>query len=225
MKLNKYIDHTKLGANVSKEQIDTLITEAKKYDFMSVCINPVWVNYAKEELIDNDVLVCTVIGFPLGTHTPVVKTQETLDAVLNGADEIDMVINIAALKEGHHDVILDEITGVVTAAGGRTVKVIIETCYLTNEEIVTACELSVEAGAHFVKTSTGFGTNGATIEHVKLMKETVGDKALVKASGGVRTTQAAKEMIAAGASRLGTSNGVDIVENKESNTNDTNTTY
>lgn len=224
MKLNKFIDHTKLGASVSKEEIDKLISEAKEYDFKSVCINPVWVNYAKEELIDEDVLVCTVIGFPLGAHTPIVKTQETLDAVINGADEIDMVINVSALKAGQDDVILDEITGVVTAAGGRTVKVIIETCYLTDAEIVKACELSVEAGAHFVKTSTGFGTAGATVEHVKLMKQTVGDKALVKASGGVRTTEAAKIMIEAGASRLGTSNGIDIMKNEENN-NDTNSTY
>ncbi|HKL95171.1 MAG TPA: deoxyribose-phosphate aldolase [Haploplasma sp.] len=224
MKLNKYIDHTKLGANVSLEQIDQLIKEAKQYDFKSVCVNPIWVKYAKEQLANSDVLVCTVIGFPHGTHTPLVKTQEALDAVINGADELDVVINVSALKQKQYDVILDELSGVVIASGDRTVKVIIETCYLTKEEIVKACELSLEAGAAFVKTSTGFGTGGATVEDVKLMKETVKDAALVKASGGVRTNSDALTMIEAGASRIGTSNGVDIVLNKE-NKNDTNTTY
>ncbi|HHT55961.1 MAG TPA: deoxyribose-phosphate aldolase [Acholeplasma sp.] len=224
MELNKYIDHTKLGANVSKTQIDQLIEEAKKYNFKSVCVNPIWVKYAKEQLKGTDVLVCTVIGFPHGTHTAIVKTQETLDAVINGADEIDMVINVSALKSGDYETILDEIRGVVVSAGDLVVKVIIETCYLTNEEIVKACELSVEAGAAFVKTSTGFGTAGATVEHVTLMKKTVKDEALVKASGGVRTYEDAIKMINAGASRIGTSNGVDIVLKKEKK-NDTNTTY
>lgn len=224
MELNKYIDHTKLGANVSKEQIDKLISEAKTYNFKSVCVNPIWVKYAKEQLKDTDVLVCTVIGFPHGTHTPIIKTQETLDAIINGADEIDMVINVSALKQGLDEIILDEIKGVVTAAAGKTVKVIIETCYLTKEEIVKACELAVESGAHFVKTSTGFGTGGATVEDVKLMKDTVRDNALVKASGGVRTYDDAIKMINAGAMRIGTSNGVDIISKKE-NKNDTNTTY
>ncbi|MDY0278582.1 MAG: deoxyribose-phosphate aldolase [Acholeplasma sp.] len=224
MLLNKYIDHTKLGANVSKEQIDKLISEAKQYDFKSVCINPIWVAYAKENLAGSDVLVCTVVGFPHGTHTSIIKTQETLDAVINGADEIDMVINVSALKAGKKDIILDEIEGVVIAAGERVVKVIIETCYLTKEEIVLACELAVEAGATFVKTSTGFGTGGAKVEDVELMKKTVGDRALVKASGGVRTYDDAMAMINAGAMRIGTSNGVDIVLKKEKK-DDTNTTY
>ena len=224
LELNKYIDHTKLGANVSKTQIDQLIEEAKKYNFKSICVNPIWVKYAKEQLKGTDVLVCTVIGFPHGTHTAIVKTQETLDAVINGADEIDMVINVSALKSGDYETILDEIRGVVVSAGDLVVKVIIETCYLTNEEIVKACELSVEAGAAFVKTSTGFGTAGATVEHVTLMKKTVKDEALVKASGGVRTYEDAIKMINAGASRIGTSNGVDIVLKKEKK-NDTNTTY
>jgi deoxyribose-phosphate aldolase len=224
MKLNKYIDHTKLGANVTKDQIDKLLSEAKTYDFKSVCVNPIWVSYAKDALKNTDVLVCTVVGFPHGTHTAIVKTQETLDAVINGADEIDMVINVHALKSGNYDLILDEIEGVVVAAGGRTVKVIIETCYLTKEEIVKASNLVVEAGAQFVKTSTGFGTGGANVEDVKLMKDTVKENALVKASGGVRTYEDAMKMIDAGASRIGTSNGVDIVMKKE-NKNDTNTTY
>ncbi|WP_162151076.1 deoxyribose-phosphate aldolase [Haploplasma modicum] len=224
MKLNKYIDHTKLGANVTKDQIDKLLSEAKTYDFKSVCVNPIWVSYAKDALKNTDVLVCTVVGFPHGTHTAIVKTQETLDAVINGADEIDMVINVHALKSGNYDLILDEIEGVVVAASGRTVKVIIETCYLTKEEIVKASNLVVEAGAQFVKTSTGFGTGGANVEDVKLMKDTVKENALVKASGGVRTYEDAMKMIDAGASRIGTSNGVDIVMKKE-NKNDTNTTY
>ncbi|WP_162140314.1 deoxyribose-phosphate aldolase [Haploplasma axanthum] len=224
MQLNKYIDHTKLGANVSKEQIDKLIKEAKEYNFKSVCVNPIWVAYAKEQLKGTDVLVCTVIGFPHGTHTPIIKTQETLDAVINGADEIDVVINVTALKQGNYETILDELEGVVIAAGGRTVKVIIETCYLTKEEIIKASELTVEAGADFVKTSTGFGTGGAKVEDVKLMKETVGKDAEVKASGGVRTYEDAMAMIEAGATRIGTSNGVDIVLKKEKK-NDTNTTY
>lgn len=224
MKLNKYIDHTKLGANVTKDQIDKLLSEAKTYDFKSVCVNPIWVSYVKDALKNTDVLVCTVVGFPHGTHTAIVKTQETLDAVINGADEIDMVINVHALKSGNYDLILDEIEGVVVAASGRTVKVIIETCYLTKEEIVKASNLVVEAGAQFVKTSTGFGTGGANVEDVKLMKDTVKENALVKASGGVRTYEDAMKMIDAGASRIGTSNGVDIVMKKE-NKNDTNTTY
>ncbi len=224
MKLNKYIDHTKLGANVSKAQIDQLIEEAKTYDFKSVCINPIWVKYAKHKLKKTDVLVCTVIGFPHGTHHKLVKAYETLEAVNDGADEIDMVINVSALKAKDYHLILDEIKGVVENADGRVVKVIIETCYLTNEEIVKVCELAVEAKASFVKTSTGFGTGGATVEHVKLMKETVKDKALVKASGGVRTFEDAQKMIEAGASRIGTSNGVDIV-NKRRDENDSNTTY
>ena len=224
MQLNKYIHHTKLGANVSKAQIDLLIEEAIKYDFKSICVNPIWVEYAKNKLKDTDVLVCTVIGFPHGTHTALIKENETIDAVNNGADEIDMVINVSALKAGNYELILDEISRVVKAAKDLVVKVIIETCYLTDEEIVKASSIAVKAGASFVKTSTGFGTGGATVEHVKLMKDTVKDKALVKASGGVRTYADAVRMIEAGASRIGTSNGVDIVLKKEKE-NDTNTTY
>lgn len=223
MKLNKYIDHTKLGANVSKKDIDKLIEEAIKYDFKSICVNPIWVKYANEKLKDTDVLVCTVVGFPHGAHTPVVKVQETIDAITNGADEIDMVINVSALKEKDYDTILDEIEGIKIACEDRVLKVIIETCYLTKEEIVKACELAVEAGADFVKTSTGFGSGGATLEDVKLMKDTVKDNALVKASGGVRTYEDALKMIDAGAMRIGTSNGVSIVKG-ESN-NDTDSTY
>ena len=225
MQLNKLIDHTKLGANIPQAAIDQLVLEAKTYDFKSVCVNPIWVGYVKKALAQSSVLTCTVIGFPHGTSTPAVKAFETAEAIKEGADEIDMVINVSALKEGQKDTIFDEISGVVKAALGKTVKVIIETCYLTNEEIVTACQLALSANAHFVKTSTGFGTGGATIEHVKLMKDTVKDNAEVKASGGVRTYEQAMSMVEAGATRIGTSNGIDIVKNKRSETHDTNTSY
>ncbi len=224
MELNKTIDHTKLGANISKTQIDQLIEEARTYDFKSVCVNPIWVKYAKHKLKKTDVLVCTVIGFPHGTHHHLVKAYETLEAINDGADEIDMVINVEALKSKDYHTVAQEIKGVVENADGRVVKVIIETCYLTDEQIVKACEIAVDQKATFVKTSTGFGTAGATVEHVKLMKDTVKDKALVKASGGVRTYDDAIKMIEAGASRIGTSNGVDIV-NKRSEKNNANTSY
>jgi len=224
MELNKTIDHTKLGANISKTQIDQLIEEARTYEFKSVCVNPIWVKYAKHKLKKTDVLVCTVIGFPHGTHHHLVKAYETLEAINDGADEIDMVINVEALKSKDYHTVAQEIKGVVENADGRVVKVIIETCYLTDEQIVKACEIAVDQKATFVKTSTGFGTAGATVEHVKLMKDTVKDKALVKASGGVRTYDDAIKMIEAGASRIGTSNGVDIV-NKRSEKNNANTSY
>lgn len=223
MKLNKYIDHTKLGANVTKAQIDQLILEAKTYDFKSVCVNPIFVKYAKEALKDTDVLVCTVIGFPHGTHTTAVKIFETQDALNNGADEIDMVINIFDLKNEPLKV-YEEIKALKDVCGQKVLKVIIETCYLTPEEIVKASELVVKAGADFVKTSTGFGTGGATIENVKLMKETVSNKAEVKASGGVRTYEQAMAMIDAGATRIGTSNGIDIILQRRKD-NDSNTSY
>jgi deoxyribose-phosphate aldolase len=223
MKLNKYIDHTKLGANVTKAQIDQLILEAKTYDFKSVCVNPIFVKYAKEALKDTDVLVCTVIGFPHGTHTTAVKIFETQDALNNGADEIDMVINIFDLKNDPLKV-YEEIKALKDVCGQKVLKVIIETCYLTPEEIVKASELVVKAGADFVKTSTGFGTGGATIENVKLMKETVSNKAEVKASGGVRTYEQAMAMIDAGATRIGTSNGIDIILQRRKD-NDSNTSY
>jgi len=224
MQLNKMIDHTKLGASINKEQIDKLIGEAKEFDFKSVCVNPVWVKYAKHQLKKTDVLVCTVIGFPHGTHQPQVKAFEAEVAVKDGADELDMVINVNALKSKDYHTILAEIKGVVEKGEGRIVKVILETCYLTPEEIVKASELAVEAGAHFVKTSTGFGTSGAKIEDVQLMKKTVGNRAEVKASGGVRTYEDAVKMVESGATRIGTSNGVDIVQ-KGRTTHDTNTSY
>lgn len=209
----KYIDHTLLKSNATKQEIETLCQEAKTYHFASVCVNPYWVSYCHELLKDTDVKVCTVVGFPLGATPSVVKAYETKVAIEDGADEIDMVINIGALKDRNLELVKRDIQDGVSAANGRVVKVIIETCLLDDEEKVLACELSKEAHATFVKTSTGFSTGGATVHDVKLMKETVGDACQVKASGGVRTFEDMKAMIDAGASRIGTSSGVKLVQN------------
>ncbi len=216
MNLNKMIDHTLLKPEATKEMIENLCREAKEFDFKSVCVNPYWVSTAYEELRDSDVLVCTVVGFPLGATTKETKFFETDFAVQEGADEIDMVINVGALKSKQYDVVLEDIKSVVQAANGRTVKVIIETCLLTDEEKVKACELSKEAGANFVKTSTGFSTAGANVEDVELMKSIVGDALEVKASGGIRDLDTALKMIEAGASRLGVSAGVQIMKEYKS---------
>lgn len=216
MNLNKMIDHTLLKPEATKEMIENLCKEAKEYDFKSVCVNPYWVSTAYEELRDSDVLVCTVVGFPLGATTKETKFFETDFAVQEGADEIDMVINVGALKSKQYDVVLEDIKSVVQAANGRTVKVIIETCLLSDEEKVKACELSMEAGANFVKTSTGFSTAGAKVEDVELMKSIVGDNLEVKASGGIRDLDTALKMIEAGATRLGVSAGVQIVKEYQS---------
>lgn len=216
MKMSKYIDHTLLKADASMAQIDQLCKEALSYDFASVCVNPSWVKHCAKNLENSDVMVCTVVGFPLGQNTSDVKAYETKNAIENGASEIDMVMNISALKDQRYDVVEEDVRAVVTAAEGKTVKVILETCLLTPEEIVKACELCVTAGAHFVKTSTGFSTRGATVEDVVLMKKTVGDRALVKAAGGVRSYADLEAMIAAGASRIGTSAGVKLMQNEES---------
>lgn len=212
MKYNKLIDHTILKPDATKEMVKKVIEEAKEYQFASVCVNPYWVSYCAKELIDSDVKVCTVIGFPLGANTSRVKAFETKDAIENGADEVDMVINIGALKDGNDDVVLNDIKAVVQAANGKCVKVIIETCLLTDEEIITACKLAQEANAAFVKTSTGFSTGGATVEAVALMKKTVGSNLQVKASGGIKTKEDLKAMVDAGANRIGTSNGVVLVK-------------
>lgn len=193
-----------------------IIDEAKEYNFASVCVNPTWVAYCAQALADSDVKVCTVIGFPLGANTSAVKAFETKDAIANGADEIDMVINIGALKDGNTDLVFNDIKAVVDAAAGKCVKVIIETCLLTDEEIVTVCKLAKEAQATFVKTSTGFSTRGATPEAVSLMKQTVGDDLEVKASGGVRTIEDMEKVVAAGATRIGTSAGCKLVKNNNS---------
>ncbi|HFH9922535.1 TPA: deoxyribose-phosphate aldolase [Streptococcus suis] len=211
MKLNKYIDHTILKPESTEQQVAKIIEEAKEYDFASVCVNPTWVAYAAKRLAGTEVKVCTVIGFPLGANTPAVKAFETKDAIANGADEIDMVINIGALKSQNYDLVLEDIQAVVEASGDKLVKVIIETCLLTDEEKVKACQLSQEAGADFVKTSTGFSTGGATVVDVTLMRQTVGPDMGVKASGGARTYEDALAFIEAGATRIGASSGVAIM--------------
>lgn len=213
MNLAKYVDHTLLKPDATREQIKTLCEEAAEYDFASVCVNPFWVSYAAEILADAKAKVCTVIGFPLGANTIETKVFETTNAIENGAEEIDMVINIGALKNKEYDIVEQDIAAVVKASHPKAiVKVIIETCLLTDEEIVKACELSVAANADFVKTSTGFSTGGATPKDVKLMKDTVKDNAFVKASGGVRSKEDAFTMIEMGADRLGTSSGILLVK-------------
>lgn len=213
MEIAKYIDHTLLKPEATKDQVEKLCAEAKQYNFASVCVNPTWVKLASELLEGTDVEVCTVIGFPLGANTPETKAFESVNAVTNGATEVDMVINIGALKSGNIELVQKDIEAVVNAVKGKAlVKVIIETSLLTDEEKRTACELSVKAGADYVKTSTGFSTGGATVEDIKLMRETVGPDIGVKASGGVRTSEDAKAMIEAGATRIGASSGIAIVE-------------
>ena len=209
--VNKMIDHTILKADATEQAVEKVCQEALANDFASVCINPFWVKKTADLLAGSDVKVCTVIGFPLGANMKEVKAFEAKQAIQEGAQEVDMVINIGALKSGLTEVVLADIKAVVEAAGSTLVKVIIETALLTDEEKVLVCKLAVEAGAEYVKTSTGFSTGGATVDDVALMKQTVGDKALVKASGGVRTKEDAEAMIKAGASRLGTSNGIQIV--------------
>lgn len=212
MNLNKYIDHTVLKADTHKAKVQQIIDEAIQYDFMSVCINPTWVSFAAEKLAATDVKVCTVIGFPLGANTSTVKAFEAAEAIKNGADEVDMVINIGAAKDGDWDLVESDIQAVVDASKDVTTKVIIETSLLTDEEKVKACQAAVRAGADFVKTSTGFSTAGATVADIALMRQTVGPDLGVKASGGVRSIADAQAMIEAGATRLGTSNGVDIMK-------------
>jgi len=208
------IDHTLLKATASQIDVSSICVEAIKYGFASVCINPLHVELTAELLKGTAVKTCTVIGFPLGATTTKDKVQEAKRALKNGAQEIDMVINIGALKAGYPNVVYEDIEAVVHAAHKRKAicKVIIETCYLTDKEKITACELAVRAGADFVKTSTGFGGGGATVEDVALMRKTVGDKAGVKASGGVRSLADAQAMVAAGANRIGASSGVQIMQ-------------
>lgn len=213
MNINKLIDHTALKPNTNKESILKLIAEAKTYDFASVCVNPCWVALAHQELKNTDVKVCTVIGFPLGANTTEVKVFETKDAIEKGAQEIDMVINIAMLKDKEYDYVENEIHQIVEAAKDKAiVKIIIETCLLTDEEKIKACELSQKAGADFVKTSTGFSTGGATVHDIALMRKTVGAEIGVKASGGVHTHEEALAMVEAGATRIGASAGVKLLK-------------
>ena len=215
MKISKYIDHTLLKPQASKADLAKLCTEAIEHDFKAVCVNPCNVAYCAKLLASSKVKLASVVGFPLGASIPSIKSAETLMAVEDGANEIDMVINIGALKDKNFDLVEADIKAVVQSAEGNTVKVIIETCLLTNPEKVKACELAKAAGAHFVKTSTGFSTGGATVEDVKLMKKTVGDDLEVKASGGVRSYEDAMAMIEAGATRIGTSSGVAILHGEK----------
>ena len=210
--LVKMIDHTELSAHSGEKKIANLCSEARSFGFYAVCVNGSYTRYAKELLAGSDVLVCTVAGFPLGAGTSLAKSCEAEDAVRNGAAEIDMVVNVGALRDKKHDFVREDIRAVVEASGPALVKVILETCYLTDEEIVAGCNLSVEAGAKFVKTSTGFGAFGAFPAHVRLMRRTVGPEIGVKAAGGIRTLRDAWRLIQAGASRLGMSASVAVVE-------------
>ncbi|GAA0821182.1 deoxyribose-phosphate aldolase [Clostridium tertium] len=216
--LARMIDHTILKADATEMEVEKLCTEALEYNFASVCINPSMVKKAANMLKGSDVKVCTVIGFPLGATTTEVKAFETEDVIKKGATEVDMVINIGKLKEGNIEYVKKDIEAVVNAAKGKALtKVIIETCLLTDEEKVTACKLSKEAGADFVKTSTGFSTGGATASDIKLMRETVGPDLGVKASGGVRSLEDAMAMIENGATRIGASASIAICEGTKSN--------
>lgn len=211
MTYNKLIDHTLLKPDASYEAVEQLCAEARQYDFASVCVNPHFVPLCANWLKGSDVKVCTVIGFPLGATSTAAKVAETHHAILQGAQEIDMVINISALKANKDEYVQGEITAIKEACEGRLLKVIIETCLLTDEEKARACRLAVAAGADFVKTSTGFSSGGATKEDVALMRQTVGPKLGVKASGGVRSLEDLKIMVDAGATRIGTSSGVKII--------------
>ncbi|MCB2155643.1 deoxyribose-phosphate aldolase [bacterium] len=216
MRLSNYIDHTLLKATATEDEIRRLCEDARKHQFASVCVNSAYVPLCKEMLEGSGVSVCTVVGFPLGSMSSEAKAFETADAVTKGADEVDMVINVGKLQSGDFKYVCDDIRAVVSAARGRTTKVIIETSYLNNDEIVHACVLSKAAGADFVKTSTGFAGAGAKAEHVALMRKTVGKEMGVKASGGIRDCDAARQMIDAGANRLGVSASVAIVQGKKS---------
>lgn len=215
MKINKLIDHTYLKAFGTDAEINKLLEEAKEFDFKSVCVNPFWVETAAKELAGTDVLVCTVIGFPLGANTTATKVFETKDAIEKGANEIDMVLNVGKVKMQDYDFIYNEVKAVKEACGALTLKVILETCYLTKEEIRLSSEACIKAGADFVKTSTGFGTGGAIVEDVKIMKDVAKDKE-VKASGGVRSAEDVEKMVEAGATRIGTSSGVKLVQGQVS---------
>ena len=215
--LARYIDHTLLKPEATRAQIEQLCAEAAEHQFASVCVNGSRVELAYSLLEDSDVQVCTVVGFPLGAMDADAKRYETEAAVDAGANEIDMVMNVGRFKDGEHDYIVREIRDVAEAADDRVVKVILETCLLTNDQIEQACKLVVQAQAHFVKTSTGFGIAGATLEHVRLMRETVGQFSGVKAAGGVRNAEDAHAMIQAGATRIGTSNGIAIVSGDSAN--------
>ena len=211
MELAKYIDHTLLKAPATPKEIEQLCKEAVEHNFFAVCVNGCYVSLAKVSVIGSNVKVAAVIGFPLGAMSTEAKVLETQSCIANGADEIDMVINVGMLQSGNYQYIEDEINQINKATGDKVLKVIIETCYLTTEEKKTACQLAMNAGADFVKTSTGFGAGGATLDDVKLMKNVVGDQLKIKASGGIRDKKTALEYIDIGVSRIGTSSGIKIV--------------
>lgn len=210
--INKYIDHTNLKPFATKEDITNLCEEASQYGFASVCVNPYYVKLASKLLKNSEAKVCTVIGFPLGQNTTEIKVQEVLKALEDGCDEFDMVINVGALKDGKHDYVFEEIKQIVTATNGKTVKVIIETGLLTEEEIIIATKLTCKAGAHFVKTCTGVSKGVAKVQDVKLMKENLSGNTQIKASAGIKDKETALALISAGATRIGTSSGVQIVK-------------
>ncbi|MTI66553.1 MAG: deoxyribose-phosphate aldolase [Firmicutes bacterium] len=211
-----YIDHTILKPDTTKDNVKKVCNEAKDYGFASVCVNPYYVKFVNEQLKGSSVKVTSVIGFPLGNSTKEVKAFEVKKAIKDGADELDMVINVAALKNKEFDIVKEDIIAVINEANEKAlVKVIIETCLLDNDEIIKACKIAKEAGADFVKTSTGFSTDGAKVEDIKLMRETVGKDMGVKASGGIRDIDKAEKMIEAGATRIGASSSVAIVEGKK----------
>lgn len=212
MNYNKYFDHTMLAPQATSTDIDKLIKEAIKYDFKSVCIAPSYIKYAKEQLAKTDVLICTVIGFPLGYNATSVKVYETKIALDHDADEIDMVINIGRFKNKEYEYVLNEIKAIKEVCGNKVLKVIVETALLTNQEIKTITEIVLKSGADFIKTSTGFSFRGASFEDVEIMKSIAQDKLLIKASGGIKTGEDALKMIKLGASRLGTSKTVQIIE-------------
>jgi deoxyribose-phosphate aldolase len=212
VQLSRYIDHTLLRPEATLAQIETLCKEAKEHNFFSVCVNTSYVKTCAELLKGSSVKVCCVVGFPLGAMDTDSKAFETATAIKNGANEIDMVVQIGAVKDKRKDYVTQDIAAVVKAANGHTVKVIIETSLLTDDEKKFACQCALDAKAHFVKTSTGFAGGGATVEDVRLMKSVVGDHLQVKASGGIKNLQSAEAMIAAGASRLGTSSGILLVQ-------------
>ncbi|MCG8476481.1 MAG: deoxyribose-phosphate aldolase [Cytophagales bacterium] len=220
MEINRYIDHTILKATATDAEITQLCDEAKEHNFFSVCVNTCYVPLAAKLLAGTEVDVCTVVGFPLGQMDKDSKVFEAAQAIRNGATEVDMVINVGFLKSGKTDEVREEIRAIKEAIGDHVLKVIIETCYLTKEEIKLASELTVEAGADFIKTSTGFGTGGALVEDVKIMLEVAGDKAKVKASGGVRDFATAKQYIDMGVMRLGTSSGIKLMKGEELGEND-----
>lgn len=211
IEINKYIDHTLLKATATETDIKTLCSEAREYDFYSVCVNSTYVPIAKKELSGSNVKVCSVVGFPLGAMSTKAKIFEAKQAIEEGASEIDMVINLGALQSKNFDLVQQEIRGIKEAVGSHVLKVIIETCYLTREEMAIASKLSVKANADFVKTSTGFGTGGAKKDHVQIMKEAVENKAKIKASGGIRNLDTALRFIELGVERIGTSSGISIV--------------